>query len=93
MLLAKLWNGLVPNNIRDLFERHCCGDEEPARNVLVFPPRRGTFEGLDIYLPNKIEVILERFYGDYMTPPPDVDKIHHFFLDFKLTDFQNGEIS
>lgn len=60
---------------------------------VYFPPRRGTFEGLDIYLPNKIEVILERFYGDYMTPPPDVDKIHHFFLDFKLTDFQNGEIS
>lgn len=53
---------------------------------VYFPPRKGTFEGLDIYLPNKIEVILERFYGDYMTPPPDANKIHHFFLDFKLPD-------
>lgn len=36
LTMAKLWDGWVPRNVRDLFARHCCGSEELARGVLVF---------------------------------------------------------
>lgn len=34
--MARLWDGWVPKNARNLFARHCCGNEELARKVLVF---------------------------------------------------------
>ena len=47
---------------------------------VYFPVRSGSFEGGEITLPGKVEVILERFYGDYMTPPPPEKRAKHFFL-------------
>lgn len=34
--MARLWDGWVPKNVRNLFARHCCGNEELARKALVF---------------------------------------------------------
>ena len=34
--MARLWDGWVPKNVRNLFARHCFGNEELARKALVF---------------------------------------------------------
>ena len=34
--MARLWDGWVPKNVRNLFARHCCGNEGLARKALVF---------------------------------------------------------
>lgn len=34
--MVRLWDGWVPKNVRNLFARHCCGNEELARKALVF---------------------------------------------------------
>ena len=34
-----------------------------------YPPRKAKFENLDVLIPNRVEDILTRFYGDFMTPP------------------------
>ena len=34
--MARLWDGWVPKNVRNLFARHCCGNEKLARKALVF---------------------------------------------------------
>lgn len=34
--MARLWDGWVPKNVRNLFARHCRGNEELARKALVF---------------------------------------------------------
>ena len=34
--MARLWDGWVPKNVRNLFARHCCGNEELARKALMF---------------------------------------------------------
>lgn len=49
---------------------------------VYFPARQIIFDGLVVMAPNKIEKILETFYGDYMKPPKD--KSHHFFLETNL---------
>lgn len=35
-IMAMLWDGWVPKNVRNLFARHCCGNEELARKALLF---------------------------------------------------------
>lgn len=45
------------------------------------PEKTGQFDGRTILLPGKIELILERFYGDYMTPPAPEKRAKHFFLE------------
>ena len=51
---------------------------------VYFPPKKGMFEGMEVNLPNKIEDILTVFYVDYMSPPKDADKVHHFFFEIDL---------
>ena len=34
--MARLWDGWVPKNVRNLFARHCCGNEGLARKALIF---------------------------------------------------------
>ena len=34
--MVRLWDGWVPKNVRNLFARHCCGNEGLARKALVF---------------------------------------------------------
>lgn len=52
-----------------------------------FPPevfgegRLATFEGMEIVVPQKVEVYLAQKYGDYHTDPPYADRIgHHYAL-------------
>lgn len=37
-----------------------------------YPPRKAVFEDMEVNIPNNTEAILERLYGDFMTPPADV---------------------
>ena len=39
---------------------------------VFYPPRKADFEDLKVNIPNKAEVILQTFYGDYMTPVKSV---------------------
>ena len=57
---------------------------ETFQSAIYFPNKYGEFEGLKIRLPGKVEEIMERFYGDYMTPPPPSKRAKHYFLDISF---------
>lgn len=42
--------------------------KEPISFDLVFPPRRGTFDGISVMLPNKTEEFLKKRYGENIEP-------------------------
>lgn len=50
----------------------------------MFPLKRSKFESIEINLPNAIDAILTRGYGDYMQLPPEEDRKNHYpsVLDF-----------
>lgn len=41
----------------------------------------GTFEGLSVRLPERVDEYLSGLYGNYMTPPPPEKQIAHHFCD------------
>lgn len=49
-----------------------------------YPARYEYFEGYLFPLPNRIERILENFYGDFMTPPPPEKRARHFYVELDL---------
>lgn len=51
---------------------------------VYLPDKFGEFEGRPMRLPGKVEDIMTRFYGDYMTPPPPEKRAKHYFLDIKI---------
>ncbi len=54
-------------------------------NVAVYlPDKFGEFEGRAMRLPGKVEDIMTRFYGDYMTPPPVGKRAKHYFLNISF---------
>ena len=57
---------------------------ETFHSSVYLPDKFGEFEGRRMRLPGKVEVILERFYGDYMTPPPPEKRAKHYFLDISF---------
>ena len=48
---------------------------------------KGVFEGIEVNIPNKVESLLTKFYGDYMTPPKDTSDYTCCFTAF---DFGHG---
>ncbi len=48
----------------------------PLSRYDFFPARTKTFEHLDVPVPARAERILERLYGDFMTPPPEPEVLH-----------------
>lgn len=50
----------------------------------MFPLKRAPFENIEINLPNEVDVILTRGYGNYMKLPPEEDRKNHYpsVLDF-----------
>lgn len=52
-----------------------------------YPPRKGVFEGIEVNIPNKVESLLTKFYGDYMTPPKDTSD---YTCCFTAVDFGHG---
>ena len=56
------------------------------------PARKGEFNGMEIMLPNRVEDILTRFYGDYMTPPPVDKRARHFLIEVDLGKYEPGEV-
>lgn len=54
----------------------------------IEPTRLYDFEGLKIRFPNRINVLLERRYGDYMTLPPEDKRHNHppYLLEFPKED-------
>lgn len=71
---SRMYNGYETKRVAFMFE------PSPFMSVLslddIEPTRFYDFEGLKIRFPNKIDVLLKRRYGDYMTLPPE-DKRHN----------------
>ena len=51
---------------------------------VFFPPKKATFEGMEVLIPNKENEYLSSLYGDYMKVPPPEKRERHFYvkLDF-----------
>ena len=41
----------------------------------------GSFEGITVRLPEKVDEYLTRLYGDYMTPPPPEKRVAHHYCE------------
>ena len=64
--------------------RKLYGGEIFPANVYL-PPRTATFEGIEVYIPNKVEEYLINLYGkNYMELPPVEKRERHFIVDFNL---------
>lgn len=64
--------------------RKLYGGEIFPANVYL-PPRTATFEGLKVYIPNRVEEYLINLYGgNYMQLPPVEKRERHFIVDFEL---------
>ncbi len=48
-----------------------------AREDELFPTVRVPFEGISVELPHAYDAILTRGYGDYMTLPPEEERVNH----------------
>lgn len=56
----------------------CEKELQPSR--VFFPPRKASFEGLDVFIPNEFDVYLTKQYGDYMKLPPVEKRQRHFYV-------------
>lgn len=54
-----------------------------------YPPRKAKYENLEVNIPNKTEVIMKAFYGDYISPPKNISYKLKCFIDVNLA----GDIS
>jgi lipopolysaccharide cholinephosphotransferase len=51
---------------------------------VFFPPKQMLFEGIQVNVPNKVDVYLKKLYGNYMQIPPPEKRERHFFTAFSL---------
>ena len=60
---------------------------ELLKTNVFFPPSKGEFEGMEIFLPNYPDVYLRNLYGDrYMELPPVEKRETHGFFEFDIPD-------
>lgn len=57
---------------------------------MLLPPRPIMFEGIEAYVPNKVEDYLKLIYGDYMQIPPPEKRAKHYVVEFCL-DEKSGD--
>ena len=57
---------------------------KPLECNLFFPPVRGEFEGMQVYLPHYPEEYLEIEFGDWKQIPPEGKRPEHYVVDFKI---------
>lgn len=62
--------------------KHYLGECRPT-NVYL-PVRKGTFEGVEVNLPNDVDTYLTSMYKNYMDVPPVEKRERHFVYKFKL---------
>lgn len=48
---------------------------------VFFPPRKATFEDLEVQIPNQYDIYLTSLYGDYMKLPPLEKREKHFYVE------------
>ena len=66
-------DGAWPNGMHDCF------------NVSwLFPPVRIKFEGHEVNIPNDYDSCLKKFYGDYMTIPPEGKRQTHYIKAYRV---------
>ena len=58
-----------------------------ATEEMLLPARRKTFEDTTICIPAQVEQILTNIYGDYMTPPPESERVSQIPINLYLGDF------
>lgn len=56
----------------------------PQEIDLFFPPVRGDFEGLKVYLPHRPIPYLEMEFGDWQWIPPEDERLEHYLVEFDL---------
>lgn len=56
-----------------------CEKELQPREVF-FPPKKATFEGIEVFIPNDYDTYLTKQYGDYMSLPPVEKRQRHFYI-------------
>lgn len=86
---AKSWinylDRIVSKNKESNFVTIPNGMQGPKKETFpkeyYLPPKKGEFEGMEVSMPNRVEDILSRFYGDYMTPPPPEKRGSHYLLE------------
>lgn len=66
-------DGTWPDSMKDYFEESW-----------VKPVFQHAFENYEFNIPVNYDGYLKRFYGDYMTPPPEDKRNYHFITAFKL---------
>ena len=60
-----------------------------AETERYFPLKTAMFEGLEVPIPRDADYLLTMGYGDYMTPPPENERVH---IPFHYVDFGDGRI-
>lgn len=85
---VNLYDRLAKSDKRTEYVSIPTGMHGPKRETycrqFYFPARYEVLEGYLFPVPNKIEDILENFYGDFMTPPPPGKRARHYFIELDL---------
>lgn len=59
-------------------------DGELFDSSVYFPPSKGVFENLEVYLPSDTDKYLTNLYHQYMELPPEDKRERHFFIEFSV---------
>lgn len=62
--------------------KYYCG--EIFNKEIYVPVKKGTFEGLEVNLPNNTDCYLKNLYSNYMELPPVEKRERHFICEFEL---------
>lgn len=77
--ILNIWKSLVYNPCKK--DDSLCIDVNDFGNIFprhVFgTPKRVDFEGYKLNIPEKAEEYLTYYYGDFMTPPPETERVSH----------------
>lgn len=69
--------------------RHYFGEIHPKE--VFYPISEGSFEGIKVPIPHKVDTYLSKLYGpNYMTPPPESSHESHVVLDFDLGEYASS---
>ncbi len=81
--------------VQNIIRQHPAGDRIGCYNTYlhhiyeyddVFPLTTAQFEDMEVPVPAKWDKLLTQDYGDYMTPPPESDRVHINFLYMDMGD-------
>ncbi|WP_409200797.1 phosphorylcholine transferase LicD [Methanobrevibacter sp. DSM 116169] len=87
-LIKKYYRNMVEKSsdkdFKYVFENNAFCYKEPIPKNIFNEIKKVKFESLTLNIPKDYDTYLKIIYGDYMTPPPETDRIvhEHDFIDF-----------